>query len=224
MKLTTTLNLIRSKNPCNSNEKASRLYGWNCLIDYLGKDYPEDREINLLTILESNGIQDCLWALRCTIQDSEIISRRLAVEFARHVLSIFENKYPEDKRPRQAIETAERCVNNPSEENRKAAFIAAADVTRAAYAATDAADVARAAYAATEAARAADVTRAVYAATKATDVARAAYAAYAAKAAFTAATYAVEAAAGRDDNVVYSSNIKKEREFQKKVVLNFLND
>lgn len=184
MKLTTTLNLIRAKNPCNSDKTASRTSGWNCLIDYLGEDYPGNKEINLLAILESNGIRDCLWALRCTIQDSEIISRRLAVEFARHVLPVFENKYPGDKRPRQALEATEKYINNPTEENRKAA-------SAAAHAAADAAD---AAYAAADAA--ADA---------------AAYVADAA--AYDAAT---DAAADAADNT------KKEREFQKKIILNFL--
>jgi len=72
---------------------------------------------------------------------------------AEQVIKIYEKKYPDDKRPRQAIEAAKKCIDNPSQEN-KAAADAAAD---AAYAAAyDAADAAYAANAANAAAYAAD--------------------------------------------------------------------
>ena len=47
-----------------------------------------------------------------------------AVFAAEQVLDIFEHKYPEDKRPRAAIEAAKKCIENPSEENRKTAYYA----------------------------------------------------------------------------------------------------
>ena len=59
-----------------------------------------------------------------------------AIFAAEQVLHIFEKKYPEDKRPRQAIEAAKSYLKNPSEENRKAAAYAA---YAAAYAAAAAA-------------------------------------------------------------------------------------
>ncbi len=52
-----------------------------------------------------------------------------AVFAAEQVLDIFENKYPDDKRPRKAIQAAKKCIKNPSKENKKAA-----DVYAAAYA------------------------------------------------------------------------------------------
>ena len=59
---------------------------------------------------------------------------RYAVYAAKQVLEIYEEKYPDDKRPRRAIRAAERCLKNPTPENRAAADAAdAADA--AAYAA-----------------------------------------------------------------------------------------
>ena len=83
----------------------------------------------------------------------------LAVFCAEKVIGIFESKYPDDKRPRLAIEATKEFIKNPTDENKQrckeAAYAAnaayAADV--AAYAA-NAADVA--AYAADVAAYAAD--------------------------------------------------------------------
>jgi hypothetical protein len=83
-----------------------------------------------------------------------------AVYAAEQVLHIFEDKFPDD-RPRRAIKAAKKCVEDPSEENRKIALDAAdaansaanaaynAFASSAAYAAHDAVFAARfAAYAA----------------------------------------------------------------------------
>ena len=77
-----------------------------------------------------------------------------AVYAAELVLPIYEKKYPEDKRPRNAIEAAKKCIDNPSKENKKAA----ADAAYAAYAAS------YASYAASYASYAADAAYAAYAA------------------------------------------------------------
>ena len=106
-----------------------------------------------------------------------------AVYAAEQVIDLYEKQCPDDKRPRQAIEAAKKCIDNPSEENKQAADAAIYAADAATYAATYAAyTAARAAtYAADAAARAA---------TYAADVA-----AYAARAATYAATYAVHVAA-----------------------------
>ena len=54
-----------------------------------------------------------------------------AIFAAEQVLDIFEKKYPEDKRPRKAIDAARKCLEADTASNRKAAYAAAA----AAYAA-----------------------------------------------------------------------------------------
>ena len=91
MKLTTTLNRLRAAGACRE--------GYRKLLEHVGSDFNPDAEINLLTILESNGAADTLWALRATVQNSDRIARLLAIEFAEQVLPIFETRYPDDDRP-----------------------------------------------------------------------------------------------------------------------------
>jgi hypothetical protein len=73
-----------------------------------------------------------------------------AVLAAESVLNLFEEKHPNDQRPRRAIAVAKAYLKNPCEETKKAARVAAYAARDAAYAARDAA-----AYAAARAARAA---------------------------------------------------------------------
>ena len=112
-----------------------------------------------------------------------------AVYAAEQVIEIYESKYPDDKRPRQAIEAAKAYLHRPSKNAARAAYAAyaahAAAHAAAAYAAYAAADAAAdaAAYAAAHAAHAAaHAAAAAYAAADAAAYAAdaAAYAAYAA--------------------------------------------
>ena len=98
MKLTTTLNKIRACSPCDS--------GWRTLLKHVGKDFSPDAEINLLTVLESNGVADMLWTLRAIDQDSKRVASQLAIKFAEQALPIFETRRPDDDRPRDAIQAA----------------------------------------------------------------------------------------------------------------------
>ena len=79
-----------------------------------------------------------------------LLSRKDAVRYAvfasEQVIEIFEKIYPEDKRPRQAIDTTKAWLEDDTVETRNAASAAAASAA-AAYAAS-AADAAYAAYAA----------------------------------------------------------------------------
>ena len=74
-----------------------------------------------------------IWTLRKAGKMDKPTSVRIAIECAKHVLKIFEKKYPKDKRPRKAIEAASAWLENPSEKTRADAADAAA-----AYAAVDA--------------------------------------------------------------------------------------
>jgi hypothetical protein len=56
----------------------------------------------------------------------------LAVYAAELVIGEYEKKYPDDKRPRQAIEAAKAWLENPTEENRQAAAYAASSASYAA--------------------------------------------------------------------------------------------
>jgi hypothetical protein len=89
---------------------------------------------------------------------TQIIAVQWAAECARRVLKHYEDRYPEDKRPREAIQAALKWAKDPTEANRNAAAAAAAAAAYAdaadAAAYADAADAA-AAYAAYAAAAAA---------------------------------------------------------------------
>jgi hypothetical protein len=73
-----------------------------------GVGFDPDAPINLLRILELNGIYDCIWSLRATEQNCETIKRLFAADCAESVLHIYEDQYPGDDRPRLAIEAARR--------------------------------------------------------------------------------------------------------------------
>ena len=62
-----------------------------------------------------------------------------AVFAAEQVIYIYEKKCPDDKRPRKAIEAAEKCIKYPSKENKTVAASAANAANGAAYAANAAA-------------------------------------------------------------------------------------
>lgn len=162
MRLTTTLNRIRACEPCRP--------GWRKLLDYLGKDFDPDAEINLLTLLDSNNVPDLLWTLQATVQDSRRVASQLAIEFAEQALPMFERRYPDDARPRRAIQAARDYLDGKiAVEELRAAR------SDAAYAAYDAVYAAYADHAAYDAVYAAD---AAYAAAYSADAAYADYAAY----------------------------------------------
>lgn len=58
---------------------------------------------------------------------------KYAIFVAEQVIDIFEKKYPDDKRPREAIEAAKKYLKSPTKKNRNAADAAYA-VADAAYA------------------------------------------------------------------------------------------
>jgi hypothetical protein len=120
-----------------------------------------------------------------------------AIFAAEQVIGFYENKYPDDPRPRKAIEAAKAYLANPCARTKRAAA-AAADA--AAYAADAAAYAAYAADAAAYAAAVADA--AAYAADAA---------AYAADAAADAAAYAAYDAA----DAAYAADAAKEEMYNK---------
>ncbi len=139
MKLTTTFARLRAEHACAS--------GYKTLAEALGgvRAYGEDTPINLLQILESNGVADCLWSLRTAVEECDSCCRLLAADIAEAALHIFETRYPTDLRPRQAIEAARAYARVEIQEAeldraRSAAADAVADAV--ADAAADAADAA----------------------------------------------------------------------------------
>ena len=90
----TTLNKIRSHNPCQD--------GWRKLLQHLGKTTADDEPVPLLTILESNGLDDALWCLRA-VDSYEREIRLFAVWSARQVQHLMT-----DPRSIDALDVAEQ--------------------------------------------------------------------------------------------------------------------
>jgi hypothetical protein len=145
---TTTMAAIRAHRPCDA--------GWSKLIAHTGLN-PKDDEtpVSLLTILESNGLDDAWWCLRAVEgRDREI--RLFAVWCARQVEHLMT-----DPRSIAALDVAERFANGQATadelDTAQAAAWAAWAPRAAAWGAAGAVaeDAARAARAARDAARAA---------------------------------------------------------------------
>lgn len=177
----TTYNKIKDYSPCGG--------GWKKLLNYY-KPSNLDDEITIKEILKSNGIKDGVWALRC-VPESELNKVLLfCSDVADSVISIFEKKYPEDKRPRKAIEAIRAYAQG--EISKDELNVAAVDAY-AAYASADASVVA-AAYAA-------------YASAASSAASAYAYAVASASAYAYAAAYASASAAVRHEKWVEITNI-----------------
>jgi len=160
---------------------------------YSGKDafakvYGETAELSdIAKLAEETGgeyLGFALWLIvRCMTHAQKV---RFAVFAAEKVIHIYEEKYPNDKRPMEAIDAAKKWI----EKTVSSAYPYAAAAADAAYAAAAAADAAYADAAYAAYAAAADAAYAAYAAAAAADAAYAdaAYAAYAAAAAADAAS------------------------------------
>jgi len=90
--LKTTFGKIKSFNPCKD--------GWEKLME-LNPENDMNKEITILEILNHNGVKDAFWSLRTQEYKDYCL---ILADVAASVLHIFESKYPEDKRPRNAIE------------------------------------------------------------------------------------------------------------------------
>ena len=115
----TTLNKIRAHRPCSS--------GWSTLLKHLNKTQADDEPLTIVTILDSNGLDDALWCLRAVDgYDREL--RLFAVRCARAVQHLMT-----DPRSIAALDVAERFANGEATaEELTAAKAAAGDAARAA--------------------------------------------------------------------------------------------
>ena len=91
---TTTLAAIRAASPCEE--------GWRKLLGALGKTSADDEPLDLLTVLDSNGLDDALWVLSCAMPDDRL-SRHFQAWCAEQVLHLFEAERPDDARVRNQI-------------------------------------------------------------------------------------------------------------------------
>ncbi len=123
----TTLARIRDAKPCRE--------GWEKLLAYLGKTAADDEPLSLLTVLESNGLDDALWVLSFAMPDDRL-ARHFQAWCAEQVLPLFEAERPNDFRVRDQIAMLR---------NDEATAKERADARADAWAARDAAWAARAA-------------------------------------------------------------------------------
>jgi hypothetical protein len=101
----TTLSDIRAHKPCEE--------GYKKLVKHLGgvKAFGADTSFPVETILESNGLDDTLWVLsRACGEKGKIICHGFACDAAERVLHLYEDKYPGDKRVRNAIDVKRKWI------------------------------------------------------------------------------------------------------------------
>ena len=91
---TTTLNRIRDALPCRE--------GWEKLLAHLGKTKADDEPLQLMTVLDSNRLDDALWVLSYAMPDDRL-ARHFQAWCAEQVLLIFEAERPTDTRVRDQI-------------------------------------------------------------------------------------------------------------------------
>ena len=113
---TTTLNRIRATSPCED--------GWQKLLKHLGKSKADDEPLELLTVLDSNGLEDALWVLFNAMPDDRL-ARHFQAWCAEQVLHHFESYRPNDSRVRDQIAVLRN--DDATSEARVAARVAARD-------------------------------------------------------------------------------------------------
>ena len=125
---TTTLNRIRQEKPCPD--------GWEELLAHLGKTKADDEPLSLLTVLDSNGLDDALWVLSFGMPDDRL-ARHFQAWCAEQVLHLFEEDRPNDTRIRDQIAMLRNddATDAQRAATRASAWDAAGYATRAAMAA-----------------------------------------------------------------------------------------
>lgn len=133
-----TTEIVKKLNPCTE------------IFENFTSNYPNySGDLQEFLKLDKISFSDKVWVFTHLATQKQ--NQKFAILCAKSVLHIFEEKYPEDKRPRAAIEAAEQYLANPTEEN-KAVLISATNAARAAADAARAADAAYNAYYAANAA------------------------------------------------------------------------
>jgi hypothetical protein len=170
IKLETTLKRLKEARACED--------GLETLINSLPEGFKETKSINLLHILESNGMNHFFWAWRATTKKELKTKRMILHDIVKLVEPIYLKRYPDSNLFKQVLKSLSsgRLL---SEAKKLAAANAANAANAAAYAANAAYAAYVAAYAAANAANAAYAADAANAANSAANAA--ANAAYAAK-------------------------------------------
>jgi hypothetical protein len=128
--------VIEALKPCDD--------GWN----WYSKNASHITDLKeLLRVVDAENPSWCRWLFTRLMTRKQCIE--IAVFSAEQVLGEYESRYPNDKRPRDAINAAKAVIKNDTEENRRVARVATYAV---AYIDVDTAHAADAAYAAAAAA------------------------------------------------------------------------
>lgn len=106
------LNAIREHAPCTD--------GWKKLLAHLGKTQSDDEPLPLLTILESNGLDDAVWALQALPNADRPKARLFAVACAREVQHLMT-----DPRSIAALDVVERHAKGEASDDELATADAA---------------------------------------------------------------------------------------------------
>ena len=123
---TATLQDALNARPCYSGEEVKKIFGRRKSLSV--------KQIAALKIPAG----DKVWALtRDHFLDTQDKAVRFAVFCAEQSLKYYEAKYQDD-RPRKAIEAAKAWIENPTQENKNAAYAAAYAANAAAYAVANA--------------------------------------------------------------------------------------
>ena len=125
-----TLNYLEQKNACQSG------------IDVFESEFGKSAELKdiinfCIKSKKSDYLSHANWLITKKMTKMQCV--KYAIYAAEQVLHIYENKYPDDKRPRLAIEAAKKYLKNPSAAVADAARAAADAAAYAAYAAARAA-------------------------------------------------------------------------------------
>ena len=128
---TTTLNHIRDASPCED--------GWIKLLKHLGKTKADDEPLDLLTVLDSNGLDDALWVLSYAMPDDRL-GRHFHAWLAEQTLHAVGRERPNDDRVHNQIEMLRNDV--ATENERIAARDAAEDAAWASDSSCDGLDAA----------------------------------------------------------------------------------
>lgn len=124
----TTLEKIKAHNPCCA--------GWKTLLKSLNKEKADDTPVSIKQILDSNGLQDTLWYLRCwpeydrewrllVVQYARDVSILMGDERGLRVLAVAED-YLRGKAPLEDLNAAITAVNDTGDTWGARAALAAA--------------------------------------------------------------------------------------------------
>ena len=93
MILTTTFDKLKLAGACGQKVGCGK--GYDKLAQYLGgaSKYGKNTPINLLTILDSNGWDDCLWCLRATVEPLGDVPYRIATDIAEFAIKEAKKNY-----------------------------------------------------------------------------------------------------------------------------------